>query len=378
MKPNDVLAGLERLANAFSAPYQELEVSQALQGWLRELRIPFETDPFGNTIARVKKGMPKRTVVLATHLDRPALRVSEVGSSILASAEGPMPQQGLKNAKLSLPKAIDGPTDATIASTKKVADGEAPIFTLKIGGKAEVAVGEVLTFDLPTFQRKDKKSPTLEGKSIHDVAGVVALVGALADLVADGTATDTVALFTRGFYRGAAGAVAIAVDSHLPRDSFIVSVGGVPASDEVKRGAGPMIVLADGQGPLDPRATALLRGADESRREGSKSWVSQVGVTKNQLLASVFGAFGFSSAGVAIVTENFHNSGSKNPAPEKIHLGDLRGAIDLLSELGVRGSAGGDDLDHYRNRLIMESADGREVLREPIDPKTGYPTGARF
>ncbi|MEM6733718.1 MAG: hypothetical protein AAF658_19315, partial [Myxococcota bacterium] len=63
---------------------------------------------------------------------------------------------------------------------------------------------------------------------------------------------------------------------------------------------------------------------------------------------------------------------------EEMDLRDLQNTIELLMAAAVRASAGGDDLEQRRNALIMSSAEGREKLREPIDPVTGYPTGARF
>jgi putative aminopeptidase FrvX len=52
--------------------------------------------------------------------------------------------------------------------------------------------------------------------------------------------------------------------------------------------------------------------------------------------ASAFAAHGYRTGGLALPLANYHNMGRRGIAAERIDLGDLRGALDLLYALATR------------------------------------------
>ncbi|MEO0814692.1 MAG: hypothetical protein AAFY60_17655, partial [Myxococcota bacterium] len=296
MKPSELVDGLKTLVHTRTAPYQELEATVAVHEWLKKLKIQVETDNYGNTVARVRKGMPRRTVALVTHLDRPALRVTSVkGQAVQTMAEGPIPAQGLKSAKLLFPKTKEGEIKASVASSKD--SGElTESASLKVGAKdPSPAIDDFATFDLGAFSRKEN---ALKGPGLRVAAGVASMIATLADLAEGSQPVDVYAVFTRARYAACGGAVAVAVDFHLPRDTILFCVEGQP-DDVVSRGAGPAILMGDAGGPFDPRATAVLLGA--AGEIAGKKFAFQRGAALNEaMLPAVFLTFGLSSGGIAL------------------------------------------------------------------------------
>lgn len=374
MKLSDLLDGLKSLTHTRTAPYQELEATVGVHEWLKKLKIQVETDNYGNTVARVRKGMPRRTVALVTHLDRPALRVTSVkGQTIQTVAEGPVPSTGFKTAKLVFPKTKEGEIKATVASSKGTKE-RTESATLKVAAKGPVPqADDFATFELGTFARKEN---ALKGPGLHVAANAATMIATLADLSEGSQAVDVYAIFTRARHASFGGAVAIAVDFHLPRDTILFCVTGQPET-RISKGKGPAILMGDAEGPYDPRATAVLLGA-ALEGDGKKFAFQRGAALGEALLPSVFLTFGLSAGGIALPVKSYQHFGPRGIATEEMDLRDLQHASELLARAAVRASAGGDDLEQRRNALILSSADGREKLREPIDPVTGYPTGARF
>ncbi|MEO1170704.1 MAG: hypothetical protein AAFX94_01460 [Myxococcota bacterium] len=374
MKLNDLLAGTQSLANTKTAPYQEVDAVAAVSEWLNQLNIQNETDKYGNLMCRVRKGMPRRTVAFITHLDRPALRATSVkAAAVQVNAEGPIPGNGFKSAKLVFPKTKEGEIKATVGSSK--GNGRTESASLKAPAKGPFPeAGDFATFDIEGFSRKENK---LKGGGLSVGTSVAAIIAALADLSDGSSPVDAYAVFTRSRHADAGGAVALSVDFPMPRDTILLAVDAVPENGEVKRGGGPVVLMGDTQGPFDPRATAVLLGA-AAEIKGKKFDYQRGAALDSQLLPSVFLAFGFSAGGVAIPTANHLCFGPRGVAPEEQDLRDVQNVVELCCGAAVRASAGGDDLEQRRNGLIMSSSEGRDRLREPIDPVTGYPTGARF
>ncbi len=110
MKANELAAGVRRLSEHDSAPFEEIPTRAALHQWLDELKLGYEVDAYGNTLVRVRRGMPRRTIALIAHLDHPGLRVDTVDAAgvITCVGEGGLPLKSLKGRESSfrVPKRV--------------------------------------------------------------------------------------------------------------------------------------------------------------------------------------------------------------------------------------------------------------------------------
>jgi len=377
MNRNKLLKGLQRLAAPEAAPFDEMETRSALHLWLKELKLPYEVDPFGNTLVRVRHGHPRRQVAFVAHLDHPALRVESIkGRKVLCVAEGGVPTKGLRGHKIVFPRTANGVIRGSVESVK-IATGERPRLesaTLKVGAKSPLPEpGDFGVLSLSPFRRAGNR---IKMRAADDLTGVAAIVAGLTDMLKAGTAVDATGVFTRAEEVGFHGAVALAVANKLPRDITVVSVECSQAYDNIVLGKGPVVRLGDRTGPFDPRACALVRGA--ARSLGKKLEFQTALMEGGSCEATAFAVFGYLSAGIALPLNAYHNQGARGVAVEEVDLRDLEGATKLIAATALRAGAGVEDLDLLRNELILSSQDGRERLREPVDPITGYPRSTRF
>lgn len=378
MNRNQILAGLKRLTDPPTAPYDEMDTRDALHAWLKSLKLPYEIDPFGNTLVRFRHGHPRKQVAFVAHLDHPAFRVESVkGSLVHCRAEGGLPTTGIRGAKVVLPKVGDRGIKGKVESAKVVdVKGRARIMSavIKIPVKGpRPEPGDFAIFDMPAIRRAGNR---LKMRVADDLAGCVAIVAALATLTKRGKPVDAWGIFTRAEEVGFHGAISMAIDNRLPRDTSIVSVECSQAYGDIGVGKGPVVRLGDRSGPFDPRPSALLIGA--ARELGKKLVYQQALMTGGTCEATAFGAFGYPVGGIALPLGAYHNQGPKGVAPEEIDIRDLEGAARLIEATALRAGAGIDDIALLRNEFILSSQEGRERLREPVDPITGYPRSARF
>lgn len=379
MNRTQLLPALKRMAEVPTAPYDELSVRDALHAWLRTAKLPPEIDPFGNTTVRVRAGHPRRQVGFVAHLDHPAFRVeSAKGTQVTCSAEGGLPTVGVKGTSVVFPSGENGPIKGKVESAKVTTrNGRAHIQSAVIKISAPDAApepGDFGVFDMPALKRAGNK---LKMRVADDLAGVVAVVAALINLSKRGEPVDAVGIFTRAEEVGFHGALAMAIDSRLPRDMTIVSIECSQAHGDVAVGKGPVVRLGDRAGPFEPRACALVSGAAKQLAE-KKFAYQQALMTGGTCEATAFGVFGYATAGIALPLGAYHNQGPSGVAPEEIDLRDLEGMVRLIEATALRAGAGIEDVDLLRNDLILRSQEGRERLREPVDPITGYPKSARF
>jgi len=379
MKRDALVAGLKRLCAAETAPYSEITVRTALHAWLDSLSLAHELDPHGNTLVRVRRGLPRRQVGFVAHLDHPALRVTAVkGVQVTCRAQGSLPAIGLRNASVVFPQTATGRIKGEIAAVKMASTGgRVDTVVIKVPARGGVpAVDDFAVLDLPGFSLKGQH---LRLRVADDLAGVAAIVAALADLAKGSAAIDAWAIFTRAEEVGFHGALSVALDGRLPRDMTVVSVECSKVVGDIELGAGPVVRLGDRAGPFDPRACALVSGAARTLAEGKTKLEFQTAMmTGGTCEATAFGVFGYATAGIALPLLSYHNQGPRGVAPEEIDLRDLEGAATLIAAVALRSGAGIEDLDLMRNDLIRASEEGRELLALPINANTGYPVGARF
>ncbi len=374
-----LIHGVRRLAAIETAPYEELAVRTELTTWLKELKLPVEIDAYGNTWVRLRRGHPRRQSVFVAHLDHPALRVEAVqGTQARCRAEGGLPTVGFKGSKVVFPRTAKGALDGRVASVKVVTvNGRDKIESAVVHMASKTALPAVGDFAVPALKAFAKTGQRLKLRVADDLAGCTAIVGALSELAHGQDPVDVLAIFTRAEEVGFHGALAVAVDGRVPRDSVVVSVECSRAYGDVVLGGGPVVRLGDRAGPFDPRACALVAGA--ARDLAKKKFPYQTALMAGGTCeATAFVAFGYLAAGIAIPLNAYHNQAARTVAPEEIDVRDLEGAARLIAACALRAGGGIEDLDMLRNDLILSSQDGRERLREPIDPITGYPKSARF
>ncbi len=181
MNRNQITAGLKQLSAPAAAPYDEMETRDALHDWLKSLKLPYEVDPFGNTLVRVRHGHPRKQIAFVAHLDHPAFRVESVdGTRVTCRAEGGLPVLGLRGARLSFPRTGDRGSKGKVESAKIVdVKGRARVESavIRIPAKGpRPEPGDFAIFDMPALRRSGNR---LKMRAADDLAGFTAIVAAL-------------------------------------------------------------------------------------------------------------------------------------------------------------------------------------------------------
>lgn len=359
MKKAQLLAALKRLSPLASAPFEELALRDALQDALGELGLHFQTDAFGNTIVRVRRGLPRSKVGFVVHLDPPVMRVVSVkGTQVTLEPQGPIPTTGLTNAAVTFTESQRTGKIATIKQTKNPA--RVTSLVVKLTGKGDApAVGSAALFDLPAFEAKAQHVKMRQG---FVVASAVCVLDALVTLARQDAACEAWGVFLRAEQVGALGAVAMMVSGLLPRDLTLVALSA--ASTDVKAlGAGPAVRVGDAQGPFDPRATSLALGAARALAKDGKARTLYDDTEKSS--AATFVAFGYKTTSIALPVANLHSQAPKGIAAEQLDVLDLDATSKLLIAIAERAGTGVDDLDLVRNDLVRHAEEGQKRLRTP-------------
>ncbi len=361
-----LLTALRRLTEPYTAPYDEAETRAVVHALLTEHGIGFSTDAFGNTVARVRRGMPRSKVAFVAHLDHPALRVESVrGNQVTCKAEGGLPTVGIKNSKVRFPNADGGAATGKVL-TAKVArvKGRDRIESavVQLAAKSHPpAEGDFGIFDLPSLAARGQR---LKLRVADDLVGALSIIAGLSQLAKAEVTCEAWGVFTRAEEVGLQGAVALAVEGGLPRDLNVVSIECSKAYDDIKLGGGPVVRLGDRSGPFDPRAVALVKGAAKHLAEQDKKFAYQSALMAGGTCeATAFCAFGYRAAGIAIPLAAYHNQGAKGVVPEEVDIRDVEGVVRLVCATAERAGAGIDDLDLLRNELVRSSEEGRQRLR---------------
>lgn len=373
MKRAQLLNALKKLVSQPTAPQAEGAVRDALHGLLKEHAVPFSTDGFGNTIARVRQGMPRRKIALLTHLDQPALRVVRAnGQTLTCAPAGPFVGRHLKGAEVSFSVVDGAELKGTVTTTKLVAKDPHGLLEQASVRLADSPpsdpTGAFGSVDLPTFTRSGQRVGVRSGGGL---VGAAAAVAALADLASSSEPMEAWGIFTRAQMPGFQGAVAMLLEGKLPRDLYVIDLDTVATMPGDTLGAGPYIRLASAESSADPHVAMLLQGA--AGQLGSKSSVRKAATFSQSSGMTPFIAFGYCAAGLALPVENPRSHGTKGPANETLDVGDLEVAIELLEAAVLRAGAGVDDMDLLRNRVIRDSEAGRDALRTPHNRPTGLP-----
>jgi putative aminopeptidase FrvX len=361
MNRTQLLATLKRMSVPASAPYDELDLRAVVHTLLSEHGLHFQVDPYGNTVARVRRGMPRNKVAFVAHLDHPALRVVEVkGTTVTCVAEGDLPAS-TKGAKVVFPKSGAGGKAAAVKVAKDDAGHVEQVVVQLVGKQSPPQVNDYGVLDLPEFAAKGSRAKL---RAADGLVGAAVIIGAMSQIMRADTPCEVWALFTRARHVGFQGAVALAVGNLVPRDLSIVAIEGISVDDSVELGSGPVVRVGDKAGPYDPRATALVVGA--ARALAEKKVPSQTTVTRDRVFeTTAFSAFAYRAAGISIPVTCYHNEGARGVAPEEVDVRDLESAMRLVLAIAERAGAGVDDLDLFRNELVRSSEEGRQRLRTP-------------
>ncbi len=359
------IAILESLGAIPAVPFQETGVRNAIGEILSQRGIGWETDGYGNLIARVVGATTGRPpIAFVAHMDHPGFEFVEVNETTgRARMLGRTPDTvfaGRFALKVFGAEKVT-PTTAWTAGSSDPDDREPRARLLDVELESPVRMPAYAVFDLPEFENR---TGVIHMRACDDLAGCAAILAMMERVVAPRPDVDVYGVFTRAEEEGLIGARLLAAERRLPAETIVVSVESSRALPGAEHGSGPVIRVGDAAATFSADAESVLLAAREqlAQREPSVSIQRQL-MSGGVCEASAFVVHGYRATGVAFPLGHYHNGlGEDAINAEFIHVSDFLGGVELLVE-AVRAAESGEEPPVY-SRLRAPPVDAANRLLE--------------
>ena len=355
---------IQQLCNLPVAPYCEQHVIAWLHAWTREParagHIEYRQDRAGNVHLEYRRGRKSAApLVIEAHMDHPGFVLQRVrrDGTALAEFRGSVRPSHFAGARakfwVNSPAAVGSiePVPAIghwelakVVGAKRKKDADFLEATLKFPAGTKLPAGTIGMWDLPDAFIQGE---LFCARVCDDLGGVAAAVCMLEELIAQQIETHVIVLLTRAEEVGFAGALAVAKNGWIPKNSPVIGLETSKAFPTSPQGAGPIIRVGDKTGVFSAGLTHFISQAAGSINDDDPGYKFQRklmdGGTCN---STAFLAFGYDAAAICVGLGNYHNQTIKGDAgwgdgkkagpgiaSETIHLGDFAGEVRLLVEI---------------------------------------------
>lgn len=342
-----------------TAPGLEHSVVHFIHRFAARHRLTLRSDRWGNLLlaspaagSSRRNARPHRRLVLAAHLDHPALVSIPSPRSNLLHAElrgGVATDYLLSGGPRGRPARITfhtpaGPVPATVLSVDKTAPSAFPIITLRPADPiSAIPPGCPGVFTFPHAARFQRN--LFHARACDDLAGVAAALAALLHARKTAPTSDVAVLLTRCEEVGFIGALAAATDKpKLLSESHdnLIAIECSAAQPYAPIGQGVVIRVGDKTSIFNSSLTAHLTTTAQRRAETPSRPSSTPPFQYQRALmpggtceSTVYDAFGYHAAAVCIPLGNYHNMNRSTLrlAPEFVSVADFLSLTTLLADL---------------------------------------------
>lgn len=299
---------LEAILSQPTAPFHEYHVRTAILAQLKGLkRVKTTSDPFGNVLARYKRGRSKARWIVGSHMDHPGwVRTKGGGFTFL----GGVPE-GHRTENAERVEWFD-------------------------------AFG---MWELPAYERFNG---SVRARACDDLVGCAILVAVLQELEKRDVPADFHVLFTRAEEVGFVGMKYFLESGMFPEGTSFISLETSAAAGDAEIGQGPVIRVGDRLSSFDPPTVATLEAVARDHKIPTQRQLLDKGTCE----ASAVLAHGIPAAGISVLLENYHNCGPGTEiAAESVAIDDVFHAAKLVAALAVDAPDPTDPATKLRKRM---------------------------
>jgi endoglucanase len=327
----------KRLFEIPTSPFHERHVLEEICLILKENKIPYFYDDAGNLIAGTasKKQIAKNSIAYIAHTDHPGFHftLNSPAQKVKAQWMGGGPLTQMVGSEV-LAHDYHNPSQKISGVITDFEPGnhhEGIEFEIKF--KKLLMPGDYFgAFKFPGFILKKGKIVT---KSADDLAGCVMALGALIDLKKN-KSVKALGIFTRAEEVGFVGCWHMLEKKILPKTTKIISLEASRTLPGALLGEGPVVRLGDATTLFDSEFALFVTKVAQELKLKDPSFKFQKRVMDGgSCEATAVSLFGYTTMGLAVPLDNYHNMGAKGAAPEIIHALDMENGRKLLTQVGL-------------------------------------------
>lgn len=325
-----------------TAPFHEHFVLAAVEGFAAARPgIQSQRDPFGNLLLYYQRGRTRRPWLIATaHLDHPGLGFPrqlaerEVFFEQLGGVDPGLAQGSQVRLYDPARPAGQTPRIGRLEAHLPAEEGRPAGFAVRVDCAAELGPRIFGMWDLPPLRRR---GALLYGRACDDLAGAVAGLALLDELVRRRALARAGLLLTRAEEVGFAGMLAATRGGQLDPEALYLNIECSSIRAGAALGEGPVIRVGDRAWIFDPLLSGGLVALAQELVLDDPAFCFQRKLMDGGICeATPLTRAGYRAGAVALPLGNYHNTGRQRLAPEIIHLGDALGLVRLLVHLALQ------------------------------------------
>lgn len=375
-----------------TAPYREKHVSDLLEALFKKKKVPYFLDPIGNLVVGVSSEKAYRKLLATSsktplhcfiaHMDHPGFHGMKWldETTLEATWHGGSPTYYLEGSPVWLASEKGWEGEATIQSAKLRAHGTnetiesltltvSPTFRTQTQLKATALFGGH-QFRKPVWQ-DERDTRLLYTKAADDLVGTAVIASLALEHFKKKSKQPFLALLTRAEETGWIGAIGHLKWGILPKAKRKVVCVSLETSRTLPGaiiGNGPVVRLGDRSTVFDASELRHLTTLAVKKLKGKHQRRIMDG---GSCEATATTAYGLPSIGISIPLGNYHNQsfeggpdsrGPMGPAPEFVHLDDVKGMYVLCKSLIEDKKATSDHWAGFRKSVEKSYQKARKLL----------------
>ena len=308
-----LLSTIRRVLAQPTAPFCEEAVAREITDLLAACpHVELQRDPFGNLIARYRRGDRRARWAFAAHMDHPGW--------------------------------VHPPKGAGSAQPEWEFLGGVPkeYFT---SNPPRSNFGAFEMWDLPAFEKREDR---IHSRACDDLIGCAVIVAMFQELERTGAECTCLGLFTRAEEVGFVGAIQLAKSGLIPKTAAVISLETSSERPPAKMGDGVIVRVGDRTSIFDPLITGELAAVAAEEKIAAQRCLMSGGTCE----ATAYALYGYRCGALCVALGNYHNCGpDAQIAPEFVSFSDVRGMATLCTGLARRATHATNPVRALKTRL---------------------------
>jgi endoglucanase len=333
MDPSELVPLAGRLLSCPVAPFEEAGVRAVVETVCAEHGLDCRRDRYGNVLVQLGDAAAGRPLVLAAHMDHPGFEVMRVlgPRRWVVQFNGGVPESYFRpGLRLRL-----WPGDIPAKLGRRIGEGkwfEAHALGSRRRGKdsAHKTAPRFGVWEVADFAVRRGR---IYGRACDDLVGVACVLATLIELKRASSRTFVIGVLSRAEEVGFQGALAVAAERVIPKDSLVISLETSRELPPAKMGKGVILRVGDRASVFDAAAMRFLGEVASGLASGTEGrfQFQRALMPGGTCEATAYQSYGYQTGAVCVALGNYHNCHpSGTIAAEYVDVNDACGMVDLL------------------------------------------------